>query len=348
MPPDLTSALRPLHAASGDLALLRSGTIEPDAARAALLRCTGAVESSLRRLLRDEERAPLATRLSALAPDELPAPEVVASLRQQGRLSIEFAAALHELWGMRRRLESGLVPTPQDSQLLLRVADRFEEEAAGSPNAPPASPTWTDRTVLQSAAPTETAEIASPEPARGSLLDRIPRWVPAAGAALLLAILAIWLFLGRGPSDLEAGVEHFRNGQVAQAAAYFQRAARDNPEDPTPRLYLARIFRRANRFREAGQELREAIRLAPEDPAVQRELGFLLLDTGRPAPAAERFTRAVKLDPDAADGWVGLVRALRASGRAAQADQVVARAPAEVRALLATQAPAPAPAPAFP
>lgn len=322
---DLSSALRPLRSAEGDLALLRSGSADADAARGALLRGTNAVENTLRRVLRDEERAPLAVRLSALAHDEVPAPEVVAALRQQGRLSIEFAAALHELWGMRRRLSSGLAPTPQDSQLLLRVADRLEDEAAGSSPVPPVA--QGDQTLAYVSAP---APDEAP-PGR----ERIPRWAPAAGAAFLLTALGVWLLVGRGPSDLDAGVEHFRNGQVAQAAAYFQRAARDDPGDATPRLYLARIFRRARRYPEAGKELREALRLAPGDPAVQRELGFLLLDTGRPAPAAERFTQAVKLDPQAADGWVGLVRALRESGRTAQAEQVLARAPSEVRALLA-------------
>lgn len=337
---DRGSVLRPLHAAAGDLALLRSGTAEPDAQRGALLRATNAVENSLRRLLRDEEGAPLELRLRALAPDELPAPEVVAGLRQQGRLSIEFAAALHELWGMRRRLTSGHAPVPGDAQLLLRIADRLEQEAFAPP-AWPSYPGGEDRTQFQPVSPSgPVGHVEPPVTAGVWSRRRVPSWAPAAaGVLLLLLLLGGWWLLGRSDNDLETGVERFESGQVEQAVPHFRRYAEANPEDPTPRLYLARIHRRAGRFPEAAEELRYAQRAAPEDPGVQRELGFLLLDSGRSDRAIPHFRTAVEQDAKAADGWVGLVRALRTSGQAAAAERVLLRAPDEVRALLAEQPP---------
>lgn len=332
--PDPRSTLRPLHAAGADLALLRGGTAEPDAQRGAILRATNAVESTLRRMLRDQESAPMDLRLRALAPDELPAPEMVAGLRQQGRLTIEFAAALHELWGVRRRLTSGLSPVPADTQLLLRVADRLEEEAVAPPAvlAYPEPTDWTQVQQMPPASPTSSAD-------RGRRWSLPNWWIPAVLGALVLLLLGGWWFGSRGDNDLDAGVERFRSGQLTEAVPYFRRYAQANPDDATPRLYLARIHRRARRYREAAEELQQAQRAAPNDPAVHRELGFLFLDTGRPAPAVTRFRTAIQMEPAATDGWVGLVRALRAAGQPAAAEQVLMRAPPEVRALLGDQLP---------
>ena len=89
-----------------------------------------------------------------------------------------------------------------------------------------------------------------------------------------------------------------------------------------------------NRPELAAEAIREAQRRAPSDPAVHRELGFLLLDTGQPEVAVERFREAIQLAPESSAGWVGLVRALRESGRGAEVDAAIEQAPAEVRALL--------------
>jgi tetratricopeptide (TPR) repeat protein len=338
--PDRHSVLRPLHAAAADLALLRGGAADQDAQRGAILRATNAVEGTLRRMLRDEESAPLDLRLRALAPDELPAPELVAGLRQQGRLTIEFAAALHELWGVRRRLTSGLPPAPADAQLLLRVAERLEEEAL-APATPLARTEPTDWTQMQ---PLPDAAGSGPGDRARRWRWSLPTWwIPAVVGALVLLLLGGWWFGSRRDSDLEAGVEHFRSGQLTEAVPYFRRYAQANPDDATPRLYLARIHRRSRRFREAAEELQQAQRAAPNDPAVHRELGFLFLDTGRPAPAVARFRSSIQLEPAATDGWVGLVRALRAAGQPAAAEQVLMRAPPEVRALLGDQIPLTAP-----
>src|SRR5690606_35904894 len=110
-----------------------------------------AVEMSLRRLLRDHPGAALQVRLRALAPDELRADEVLAELRQHDQISIELAAAVHELLEVRQRLRDGSALTPHDATLAYHVADRLEHEA-NRPQAHTVSP------------PASVAELPEPEP----------------------------------------------------------------------------------------------------------------------------------------------------------------------------------------
>src|SRR5690606_28456812 len=95
---------------------------------------------SLRRLLRDHAGAALQVRLRALAPDELRADEVLAELRQHDQISIELAAAVHDLLEVRQRLRSGAPLAPQDATLAYHVADRLEHEANRPRPQIPASP----------------------------------------------------------------------------------------------------------------------------------------------------------------------------------------------------------------
>jgi tetratricopeptide (TPR) repeat protein len=329
--PDSDSALRALHSARAEVEALRSEPLRAAEARGYLLRAANAVDRSLRRLLRDDEGADIAVRLRALAPDEMRGEEVLAELRRNERLSISLAAAIHELFEMRRRLEGGGIPEDRDTPHAVSVVDRLEGEIADSkvPPPPPYQDPSPEIAVEEARAPkrrrTRTAAAALPLP-----------WIGAAAALVLVALAGLWLFGARGGSanHMEEGITLFRSGAYEDAAHHFWRHAEANPQDPTPHLYLARIHRRLERPELAAEAIREAQRLAPEDPAVHRELGFLLLDTGRADVAVERFQHALELDADSSEGWVGLVRALRESGRGAEVDAVLARAPAEVRALL--------------
>lgn len=165
-----------------------------------------------------------------------------------------------------------------------------------------------------------------------------PRWpwiAGGAGVAALLAVLALGV-PGRdsGRGELEEGIALFRSGDRARAAALFRRYADDHPEDVTSRLYLARIQRRAGEREQAAETLREVSATAPDDPGLHRELGWLLLDAGWAEAAVDHFRSAVELDPESTAGWVGLIRALRADGRAEAAERILARAPDRVRTLL--------------
>jgi tetratricopeptide (TPR) repeat protein len=328
-------ALRPLHEAREALASLRDGTADAESEQRALLRAGDAIEGALRRLLRDDPTTPLDLRLTALAPDELSSEELIAALRQRDLISIELAASFHELLALRRRvLHSGVLPSRRDVDQVLQLAGRVEREVVSRPPAaappPPLPPAPEPATTYPPDAYDDEPEVARTRRSYG-----MPWWwaVAAVAAVLLVSLGVWWAMAGRGPGMDEA-IALFRTGDFARAEAQFERHAQANPDDPTPRLYLARIYRRTGRYPLAQDQLRHGLEAAPQDAALHRELGFLLLDVGRHAAAADRFRTAVELDPDAVEGWAGLVRALRESGHHAAADRVTARAPAEARALL--------------
>ncbi|CAN5903788.1 hypothetical protein BH23GEM7_BH23GEM7_13490 [soil metagenome] len=326
------SVLQPLRAASDALRMLRQGPPDPEAARAATLRVIDAIEASLRRLLRDDPDASIELRLRALAPDELAPEQVVAELRQRDRIGIESAAYFHELLGIRRRLAEGSPGTPRDAETALRAAERLEREVADDAARPVAPPPPVSEAPPPPLEETPEAEYPAPEPvSRG-----VPPWLWAVAALglLLVVLLGVWLSLGRRDSSLEEGIALFRSGELARAEPHFQRHAQANPRDATPRLYLARIYRRTGEPDSAAAELRRALDLAPEDAGVYRELGLLFLDLGQNEPAIRPLRRAVELDPDNAEGWIMLIQALRLAGQQGAAQRVLAQAPAEVRALL--------------
>jgi Flp pilus assembly protein TadD len=133
---------------------------------------------------------------------------------------------------------------------------------------------------------------------------------------------------------LAEGEAAYARGDTARAEEHFRRAASEDPKGPRPRYYLAQIYRQSGRRNEAARELRAGLEAAPDDAGLNIELGYLLLESGRTGEAVERLRKAVLLDSMSTRAWSGLVRALRDSGRPAQAERVLARAPAEIRALI--------------
>lgn len=331
---------RALRAARDAVWALRSGTGDAQATGAAMVAVADAFEAVLRRRLRDDEAAPLEIRLSALAPDEIDTPAVIAELRARDRISLETAAGVHELLNVRRRIAAGGAPAARDVELATELGERIEREMARLPQ-PAATPRAMDDVTLADPAPrpagrvgapaqADDADEGSPPPER-----RSPAWVWGAGvAALGLLLLAMWAVSGSRDRALQEGIVLFRSGAYAEAEPHFRRYAEANPRDVTAQLYLARSYRRMRQFDRAADALRAALAVAPDDAGLQREVGFLLLDTGRPELAVERFRGAVSAEPESADGWLGLVRALRESGRPDAAARVAARAPAEVQTLL--------------
>lgn len=319
--------MRALETATDHLASLDRGGMDGASRRRALLDAADAIESALRRWLRDTESIPIAIRLKAQSHEELREEAVLAELRQHNLLSMEAAASIHEMFEVRRRLGAGSAPEPDDDRLVRRAAHRLQVELESVP--PPARPRPPedrpdDETVVHS--------VPSPDTPM-----RRP-WVIAAVVLGVLVLVAVVFSVARrdGPG-MEEGIALFRSGAYAEAASRFWRYAEANPEDATPHLYLARIHRRMGRHDLAGEEIRTALRLAPQDVDAHTELGFLLLDTGRGDVAVERFRAAVRLDPEASGAWIGLVRALRAAGRDDAADRVLARAPERVRDVFARQ-----------
>lgn len=334
---DQDSALRPLRNVATTMAALRTGSLSSEDSRGAVIQVAAAVEMSLRRLLRDFPAAALQVRLRALAPDELRADEVLAELRQHDQISIELAAAVHDLLEVRHRLREGAPLAPQDATLAYHVADRLEHEAnraRSAPVTPPPAPSAeldeAEATVLNQAPRRRSRRLASTAGDPGNV-----RLAVAGVLVLILVALGVWWAVPRGGGELQEGITRFRMGEYEEAADHFARHAASNPRDATARLYLARIHRRMARPNLAVAQLDTALQLAPQDADVQAELGFLLIDTGHPAEAVERFRSALRIDGDSEAAWVGLVTALRRDGRPDAAERVLERAPAAVRSRMA-------------
>ncbi|MBI1188458.1 MAG: tetratricopeptide repeat protein [Alphaproteobacteria bacterium] len=101
------------------------------------------------------------------------------------------------------------------------------------------------------------------------------------------------------------------------------------PDKPPKAMHLLALIRRAqNRLPEAEQWLRSAIAAEPGDHEAHYNLGDLLHAAGSPDSAVDCFRTALRLSPQLDLARLGLVRALTALARGAEAER-------ESRALLA-------------
>jgi tetratricopeptide (TPR) repeat protein len=326
---DPESTLRPLRQRASDVDALRAGA--PGAAL--VVRVARAAEATLRRMLRDDPTAPVELRLRALSDDDLPTPDLLAELRRRNRLPVELAAAFHDLDLACERISGGADPGPRDGPLAVSVADGLQAHILSFP----AEGLLEDPAVDDPDEPVlvgDDEELVHPVPA--SRRRRVS-WE----ALLALAVLAVLLVLAirtRGGDDdgLRRGEAELRAGRVVQAEAAFRAYADEHPDEPLPRVYLARIYREAGRYPDAEREIQAGMRMDSADAGLHVEHGYLLLDQGRAADAVPVFRQAVLADSASQRAWAGLVKSLRASGRPTDADQVLGRAPAELRALIRT------------
>ncbi|HEX8395313.1 MAG TPA: tetratricopeptide repeat protein, partial [Longimicrobium sp.] len=331
------SILRPLHQRAADVELLRSGA----APAGAVVRVARATETTLRRMLRDDPTAPVELRLRALSEDDLPAPDLLAELRRRNRLPMELAAAVHELDGVAHRIASGADPLPRDGQLAFSVAQGLEAHVRALPAMPLEDPVEDEEEPQLSA---DSEPIAHEVPASRR---RFP-WQALAALGVLVLLLVVVVRMradGRASRGLERAEAAYAQGRIAEAEAGFRAWANAHPRDPQARVYLARIYRETGRRADAQRQLQAGLDAAPDEPGLHVELGYLLLDGRHSAEAVERFRTALRYNPEgvgAQRAWGGLVRALRESGRAAEAEAELRRAPAELRALMRSAPAAPA------
>lgn len=325
---DPESTLRPLRQRASDVDALRAGASSP----ALVVRIARASETTLRRMLRDDPTAPVELRLRALSADDLSTPDLLAELRRRNRLPMELAAAFHELDLACERISGGADAAPRDGQLAVHVADGLQSHILSSPM---------DGLLEDpvSADPDEPVLVGEDE----ELVHEVPRsrrrigW-PTWAALAVLAVLLVLVIRMRGGDDdaLRRGEAALRAGRVAEAETAFRAAADEAPRDPRPRVYLARIYREAGRVPDAEREILAGLRAAPDDAGLHTEHGYLLLDSSRAPDAVNVFRKAVLSDSTSERAWAGLVKSLRASGRPTDAEQVLRRAPAELRALMRT------------
>ena len=84
-----------------------------------------------------------------------------------------------------------------------------------------------------------------------------------------------------GPAHRKLGQFHRRRGEVDQALAHFERAARHCPDDADALFYLGLTYRSADRYEEALQTLERAVELASYRPQIHLNLGYVLMRLGR-------------------------------------------------------------------
>ena len=294
--------------------------------REALTGAAAAIEQSLRLLLRGDRGAAEHDRMRAMSAQDLSFDQLIDRLRSRDRLSIQLAGTIHEL---RRRIETGgpdWAPGPADADRALEVIARLRREVQALEDAPMREVAH-QAVVEDTISPDqETSEVRAARPRRAW------RLIPFALVAIALVALAV-VFFARRESPMEQGVAAFRSNEMTEAVRHFRDAVEDDPEDPTARLYLGRVYRRLGRHTEAGDQLRRAAAIAPRDADVRRELGYLFLDLRSFTAAIRQFEQAVELEPDQEANWIGLVRAMRL-GDDSRAESTLARAPAAARALL--------------
>jgi tetratricopeptide (TPR) repeat protein len=127
-----------------------------------------------------------------------------------------------------------------------------------------------------------------------------PAWLIPVVAVLALVVIAaaLWYFLAPAPGSkaMDDGVTFYRNGQREQAVAAFERAARENPNDARPHVYLARMAREVGNLTLARDEATKAIRADTSYALGYREMGAVLLTSGRADLAKNFYVRAVERD----------------------------------------------------
>jgi tetratricopeptide (TPR) repeat protein len=235
----------------------------------------------------------------------------------RGRQMINFdqANALAEFQAVHDRVQSTTYhPTDADVKAarsaFLKLDSALLGDAGGEPvrAAPGVSPraaaevVTTTPIVAETPPPTQSMLVAPP--------PRFPPWMLAAFGVLIVAVIAIggyFIFGHRGSSSLQQGVDAYTRGQREVAVNAFNKAVRDDPKDPLPHIYLARMAREVGNFSLASQELQLALQADPNNALALREMGADLLAQGNYELARRFYIRAVQANPTdkSAQGYLG-------------------------------------------
>ncbi len=327
---DVNRALQPLDEAEHAIAQLQAYQSSSELA-VALQETNGAVQRTLRMLLRADRGSPDDLRMAALSPTELAPDRLIPTLRQRELISLQLAGSIHDLEQASRRAADGHVRA-SDADLALRVVDQLRDEI--QKNAEHVAAERTLRTVAHNAVASGVVED-EPRVVRQAGVAPPPMKIVAAIAAVLVVALLVWGLFFR-QSAMEKGLAAYNAGRYSEAQQIFQQEVDDDVGNATAAFYLSRILRRERRYEDAARVLRRSVEEKPEDKFLRIEFGDLFMDLNQPAAAARRYQEAVDIDPDDNGAWVRLVRALRAANDPA-AETTLQRAPEEARALLQRQ-----------
>jgi tetratricopeptide (TPR) repeat protein len=246
---------------------------------------------------------------------------LIRELRQRHFLSLEQANALAEFHAARERASrvdykptEGDVNASRDAFVKLEAGLMGEPAAPAAPGAAGASAAPSPAPVSAPGAPRSKAAAYTPDgpfdPSARERFEGTPTavpperarssWVaPLVGLVALLAVGAIaWYAVAgrnRGSSALNSGIVAYREGRREAAAGDFMKAAKDNPNDPMPHVYLARMAREAGNINTANTEAVTAVRLGPTSGVALRELASVSF-AQQNYEARRFYIRAVQAD----------------------------------------------------
>ena len=172
----------------------------------------------------------------------------------------------------------------------------------------------------------------------------LERFSGSCGRRLLVAA-AVLIFRGMGPvfaqqnltpeieSQLAAGVEALKSGDLDQAAKIFSEAAHRGVKHPLVYHNLGVIAQQKGEDQQAVARFREALALQPEYGPSRLLLGISLLALGKNTEYVRELKHAARLMPDQPQAHLQLARAYEASqdwlSAAAQLQRVAELAPRE-------------------
>jgi tetratricopeptide (TPR) repeat protein len=143
-----------------------------------------------------------------------------------------------------------------------------------------------------------------------SRMPKLSLPVVIGAAVVLVVIVGIWFAFSRGGSSgdgLTAGIDAMKNGQRERARGEFAKAVKDDPNAPTPHVFLARISRDEGDLSSARAQLDTALRLDPKNAIALREMGLVLFASKQYDLARRFFVRAVQANPQdrSSQGYLG-------------------------------------------
>jgi tetratricopeptide (TPR) repeat protein len=283
------SARAALDAARPAVARLESSRSSEDLA-ADLIEIWDAVEAALRTLV----------GTTALAGQAL-----IREARQRQMISFDQANGIAEFEAVHARLQdTSYRPTTSDSasarNAYLKLDGALMETAA--------QPVGYGATGAAAAPPSPTAPVA--ETAVTTPVRRgTPRWLIPAVAVLIivLGVGGFFVFRGGDGGSYAEGVDAYTKGQREVATNAFNKAIREDPKNPGPHIYLARMAREVGNFTLATSELTLALDADPNNPTALREMGANMLQQNNAEMARRFYVRAIQADPTdkVSQGYLG-------------------------------------------
>ena len=231
---------------------------------------------------------------------------LIRELRARHFLTLEQANALAEFHAARERAArpeytptEGDVNAARDAFLKLE-AGLMGEPAPAVPPSPTVASTRAATVQMESVGRRKDFTDAPPVAVPAAATTR-PAWVaPVLGLVVLLVVLGVaWaIFAGRSSNSaaFDQGVVAYREGRREAAQGSFNKAAQDNPADPMPHVYLARMSREQGNLVTANSEAVKAVQLGPNNGAALRELASTQFAQANYDMARKFYIHAIQAD----------------------------------------------------